>query len=73
MKMMDPSVRQKTALEEQNIERHLVKATVKSQYLEEKSTSGASKHNSCRHSARSISDYKPLLSNHSKCFGGEWS
>lgn len=43
-KMIDASVRQKTALEEQNMERHLVKATVQSQYLEEKSTSGASKH-----------------------------
>ncbi|XP_029689539.1 ataxin-7-like protein 2b isoform X3 [Takifugu rubripes] len=52
MKMIDPPVRQKTALEEQNMERHLVKAKVKSQYLEEKSTSGASKHNSCHHSAR---------------------
>lgn len=36
------------------MERHLVKATVQSQYLEEKSTSGASKHSSCHHSARSI-------------------
>lgn len=64
MKMIDPAVRQKTTLEEQNMERHLVKATVKSQYLEEKSTSGASKHNNCHHSARSIFDYKHLSSNH---------
>lgn len=56
------------ALEEQNMERHLVKATVQSQYLEEKSTSGASKHSSCHHSARSIFDYKHLFSNHSKFF-----
>lgn len=70
MKMIDPSVRQKTALEEQNMERHVVKATVKSQYLEEKSTSGASKHNSCHHIARYIFDYKLLLSNHSNFFWG---
>lgn len=69
--MIDPPVRQKTALEEQNMERRLVKAKVKSQYLEEKSTSGASKHNSCHHSARSIFDYKHILSNHSNFFGRE--
>lgn len=68
MRMIDQSVRQKTALEEQNMERHLAKARVNSQYLEEKSTSGASKHNSCHHIARSVFDYKHLLHNHSNCF-----
>lgn len=54
MKVIDQSVGQKMASEEQNMEQNLVSLKVRGQYLEEKSIAEGSKQNSHYHISRLV-------------------